>query len=66
MDSRPGGTAARGRPLRGTPRVGFASAADGRDYRVGYRLGVLDRNSLNFELSADAQGGEPIGEMRRV
>ena len=38
----------------GTPRVGFSTSEYGRDYRVGYGLGVLDRESLNFELRVDA------------
>ena len=41
----------------GTPRVGFSTSEYGRDYRVGYRLGVLDRESLNFELGVEAQRG---------
>ena len=32
----------------GTPRVGFSTSEYGRDYRVGYGLGVLDRESLNL------------------
>ena len=39
----------------GTPRVGFSASEYGRDYRVGYGLGVLDRESLNFELGVEAQ-----------
>ena len=42
----------------GTPRVSFSASEHGRDYRVGYGLGVLDRESLNFELSVDAQRRE--------
>ena len=42
----------------GTPRVGFSASEYGRDYRVGYGLGVLDRESLNFELGVDAQRRE--------
>ena len=42
----------------GTPRVGFSTSEYGRDYRVGYGLGVLDRESLNFELGVDAQRRE--------
>ena len=34
----------------GTPRVGFSASEYGRDYRVGYGLGVLDRESLRFEV----------------
>ena len=39
----------------GTPRVGFSTSEYGRDYRIGYGLGVLDRESLNFELGVEAQ-----------
>ena len=42
----------------GTPRVGFSSSQYGRDYRVGYGLRVLDRDSVNVELGVDAQGRE--------
>ena len=42
----------------GTPRVGFGTSEYGRDYRVGYSLGVLDRESLNLQLSIDAQRRE--------
>ena len=39
----------------GTPRVGFSTSEYGQDYRVGYGLGVLDRESLAFELGVEAQ-----------
>ena len=42
----------------GTPRVGLATSQYGRDYRVGYGLGVLDRGNVNFELGVDAQRRE--------
>ena len=42
----------------GTPRVGFGTSEYGRDYRIGYGLGVLDRESLNLQLSIDAQRRE--------
>ena len=42
----------------GTPRVGFSTSEYGRDYRVGYGLGVLNRESLNFEVGVDAQRRE--------
>ncbi len=42
----------------GTPRVVFTTSEHGRDYRVGYGLGVLDRESLNFELGVEAQRRE--------
>ena len=47
-----------GKRLVGTPRVGFGSWEYGRDYRVGYGLGVLDRGDVNFELGVDAQRRE--------
>ena len=37
----------------GTPRVGFSTSEYGRSYRAGYGLGVLERESLNFELDVD-------------
>ena len=39
----------------GTPRVGLTTSPYGRDYRLGYGLGVLEQRSLNFELGVDAQ-----------
>ena len=42
----------------GTPRVGFSASEHGRDYRVGYGVGVLDSGSLNFEVGVDAQRRE--------
>ena len=42
----------------GTPRVGFSTSEYGRDYRVGYGLGLLNRKSLSFELGIDAQRRE--------
>ena len=42
----------------GTPRVGLSTSEYGRDYRVGYGLGVLDRGNVNFELGVDAQRRE--------
>ena len=39
----------------GTARVGFGTPGSGRDYRLGYGLGVLNRKNLNFELGVDAQ-----------
>ena len=42
----------------GTPRIGFSTSEYGRDYRIGYGLGVLDGESLNFELGVDAQRRE--------
>ena len=42
----------------GTPRVGLTSSPYGRDYRVGYGLGVLEQGKLNFEVGVDAQRRE--------
>ncbi len=42
----------------GTPRVGFNASAYGRDFRVGYGLGVLNRERLRFELGVDAHRRE--------
>ena len=44
-----------GRRFVGTPRIGFSTSEYGQDYRVGYGLGVLDRESMNFELGVEAQ-----------
>ena len=44
-----------GRRFVGTPRIGFSASEYGQDYRVGYGLGVLDRESMNFELGVEAQ-----------
>ena len=44
-----------GSGLVGTPKVGFATSAHGRDYRVGYSLGALRTKGLEFELGVDAQ-----------
>ena len=42
----------------GTPRVGLSTSEYGRNYRVGYGLGVLDRASVYFELGVDAHRQE--------
>ncbi len=62
-----------GARLVGTPRVGLTTSQYGRDYRVGYGLGVLDRSDVNFELGVDAQrrespmeGGASNGLMGRA
>ena len=47
-----------GRRFVGTPRVGFGTSEHGRDYRVGYGLGVLKRGNVNFELGVDAHRRE--------
>ena len=57
----------------GTPRVGLRTSQYGRDYQVGYGLGVLDRGQVNFELGVEAQrrqspmeGGASNGFMGRA
>ena len=57
----------------GTPRVGFAASEYGRDYRMGYGLTLLQRETLNFELGVDArrrenpmQGGGDNGFLGRA
>ena len=47
-----------GSRLVGTPRVGFATSEYGRDYRLGYSLGALRTEELEFELGVDAQRRE--------
>ena len=42
----------------GTPRFGLRTSGMGRDYRLGYGLGVLNRGGLTFELGVDAQRRE--------
>ena len=47
-----------GRRLVGTPRIGVTTSTYGRNYRVGYGLGMLERQELAFELGVDAQRRE--------
>ena len=47
-----------GRRFVGTPRLGVVTSGMGRDYRLGYGLGVLEGGPLNFELGIDAQRRE--------
>ena len=42
----------------GTPRGGVSTSEYGRDYRVGYGLGVLNRERLNLDLGVDAHRRE--------
>ena len=42
----------------GTPRVGFSTSEYGREYLVGYGLGVLRTGDLNVQLEVDAQRRE--------
>ena len=46
----------------GTSRVGLRTSQYGRDYQVGYGLGVLQQGTLNFELGVDAQRRESPAE----
>ena len=39
----------------GTPKLAFGTSQTGRDYQLGYSLGVLRRESLQFDLGAHAQ-----------
>ena len=43
-----------GSRFAGAPRVGFGTSEHGRDYRVGYGLDLLGRESLGFELGVEA------------
>ena len=47
-----------GRRLVGTPRLAVMTSGMGRDYRLGYGLGVLGDGPLRFELGIDAQRRE--------
>ena len=40
----------------GTPQVSYSASQYGRDYRVGYTLGVLGSESLRFELATSWHG----------
>ena len=44
--------------LVGMPSFGIGASGHGRDYRVGYGLGVLSKESLEFELGVDANRRE--------
>ena len=50
-----------GSRLVGTPRFGIGTSEYGRNYRLGYGLGVLSRESLEFELGVDAARLESLG-----
>ena len=47
-----------GRRFVGTPTLGVGTSADGRDYRLGYRLGALGGAGTAFELGVGAQRRE--------
>ena len=42
----------------GTPRVGVSTSTYGRDYRMGYSLGLLDNRDLQVDVGMDAQRRE--------
>ena len=41
-----------------TPHVGLATSQYGREYQVGYALGVLAQGRVHFEMGVDAQRRE--------
>ena len=47
-----------GSRLVGTPRIGVGASEMGRDYRLGYSLGVLGGEALDFVLGVQAQRRE--------
>ena len=44
--------------LIGTPRIGFSTSAAAREYRLGYSIGVLRGEGLEFEFGIDAERRE--------
>ena len=58
LDGEVGYGLAVGRRFVGTPTLGVGTSADGRDYRLGYRLGALGGAGTAFELGVDAQRRE--------
>ncbi len=44
-----------GSRLVGTPRFGVTTSEYGRDYRLGYKLTLLQAGAMNFEFGLDAQ-----------
>ena len=47
-----------GSKLVGTPRMGFGTSAHGRDYRLGYGLGLIEADDVRFAVGVDAQRRE--------
>ena len=47
-----------GHRLVGTPRFGFGTSAYGRDYQLGYSLGALGGEKMDFELGVETQRRE--------
>ena len=44
-----------GQRLVGTPRIGVRSAADGRDYRIGYAIEMLHQERLRLDVGIDVE-----------
>ena len=55
-----------GRRFVGTPRVGVSTSADGRDYRLGYHLGMLEGARLHVELGVAGAAARARPAWRRV
>ena len=73
LDTEVGYGLAIGSRFVGTPTLGVGTSADGRDYRLGYRLGALGGAGTAFELGVDAQrresplqGGTDHGALARA
>ena len=45
----------------GTPTLGVGTSADGRDYRLGYSLAVVQGGAMSFQFGLDAQRRESLG-----
>ena len=43
-----------------TPSVGIGTSQYGRDYRLGYRLGLLERGGLDFGLDVSGTRRESV------
>ena len=62
-----------GRRLVGTPRIGFGTSAYGRTYQLGYSLGALEGEKMDFELGVETQrrerptrNGSDVGVLSRA
>ena len=73
LDAEVGYGLAVGSRFVGTPTLGVGTSADGRDYRLGYRLGALGGAGTAVELGVDAQrrerplqGGTDHGALARA
>ena len=54
-----------GRRFVGTPRAGVRTSEYGRDYRIGYTVGVLEQGKLNLQIGVDAERREsPMFQMQ--